>query len=57
MQESEPETTYRNRPVDRGLARPEGGSRQACRKTIAYKHARQKTQYDGEFAQDRAQIT
>ena len=34
--------------------RPEGGPRQAYRKTIAYKHVRQKTQYDGEFAQDRA---
>ena len=39
-------------PAEAAAPRPEGGSRQACRKTIAYTHAGQKTQYDGEFAQD-----
>jgi hypothetical protein len=39
-------------PAEAAAARPEGGSRQACRKTIAYTHARKTTQYDGESAQD-----
>jgi len=32
---------------------PKAAPRQVYRKTIAYKHARQKTQYGGEIAQDR----
>lgn len=34
-------------PAEAAAPRPEGGSRQVYRKIIAYKHARQKTQYDG----------
>jgi hypothetical protein len=39
-------------PAEAAAPRPEGGSRQAYRKTIAYTHARQTIQHDGEFAQD-----
>jgi len=41
-------------PAGTAPPRPESGSRQACRKTTACKHARQKTQYDAAIAQDRA---
>jgi len=40
-------------PAGAAAPAPKAAPRQVYRKTIAYKHARQKTQYGGEIAQDR----